>query len=914
MIGRWAQRFATAIERPAAAYGLVVAAVAAAVGVRLLAGLLIADPPAFMAFFPAVLFATLVAGGRGGLLAVALSVVAVVAFFLPHIPAHRLWATQHVQVAMFAATCVIMVAMARALRAGILHGVTAEERFRAAQERALDAFVIVDAVRTGDRIVDFVWSYANPAADRMAPAGIDGLTGRRVLSVFPGDAGQLIFERYLDLHARGGPDLLETQRVIDGQERWVRTSGVRVRNSLAVTFRDITEERQAAEAVRAAEAEARRSRDEFEHIANATPVMIWMSDASTRCTWVNQRWLDFSGREMAAELGVGWMDRLHPDDKATWRANYGESIAHSDPFHAQYRLLRHDGEYRWIEGFAAPRLDEQGELIGYISSAVDINDRKSAEEALRVGAGRMRALMETLPQMMWANRADGYCDYLSTQWLAYTGVRAEDHLGFGWLDAIHPEDRDDCRRAWEQAVAGTLPFDVEYRIRRHDGVWRWFQGRAAAVRDGEGRATRWFGSSSDITEIVEARRDLETRVAERTRELQESLEERERAEAALAQAQRLETVGRLTGGVAHDFNNLLTVVIGGLDMMLRTPNDAARVTRLGEAALAAGRRGERLTRQLLAFSRRQELKLDVMDVGALIAQVEPLVRRAAGEAIELSVRTDPATGASRLDGAQFEAALLNLVVNAADAIGAGAGRIEIAVDRTTLRDGEVGGAAAGDYVRVAVSDSGAGMSPEVLKRVFEPFFTTKEVGKGTGLGLAQVYGFVTQCGGAVTIDSQVGQGATVTLLLPAVEAPPTVIATAEPQTFSAVSTEGAKVLLVEDDVAVRAVAEGLLIELGCEVQAEPDAPSALRRLAEGGRFDVLISDIVMPGGMSGLDLAQAARQARPELPILLTTGYAGEQWGAAAAAADWPILRKPFRAEQLGAALRKVLDWTSETA
>jgi PAS domain S-box-containing protein len=657
--------------------------------------------------------------------------------------------------------------------------VTAEERFRAAQEGALDSFVIMEPIRSQGEVVDFQWVYANAAADRTAPAGVATLVNRRVLDVFPDETGRDLLHRLKALLVEGGPDDLEVKRVIDGGEYWTRSSGVRLRDSVAVTYRDVTKQRQ-------------------------------------------------------------------------------------------------------------------------------------AEQALRNGAEQVRVLMDSLPQLIWSNRADGSCDYLSPQWERFTGQPAATHYGEGWLDVVHPEDRDGVRRAWAQAVAGLLPYDVEYRLRRADGAWRWFNGRATAVRGDDGQPQRWFGAATDITEIVEARRDLEDRVADRTRELAASLEARAKTEAALAQAQRLETVGRLTGGVAHDFNNLLTVVIGGLDLILRAPDDAPRVRRLADAALSAGRRGERLTRQLLAFSRRQELKLEVLDVGVLLDQAEPLVRRAVGEAIDLVVRWEAGTAAARLDAAQFEAALLNLVVNAADATG-GRGRIEVVAEPVVLETGQVHGVDAGAYVRVAVSDTGQGMPPEVLERVFEPFFTTKEVGKGTGLGLAQVYGFVSQCGGAVAVDSAVARGTTVALYLPAASGPPT---PAFEPTIAAVGPglAGASVLMVEDDDAVRAVTESLLIDLGCKVASASDGAAALYRLDNGERFDLLISDIVMPGGMNGVELARAAQARRPDMPIVLTTGYAGGQSGETPEDLAWPVLRKPFRGDQLATVLRDALGRTVETA
>jgi nitrogen-specific signal transduction histidine kinase len=394
-------------------------------------------------------------------------------------------------------------------------------------------------------------------------------------------------------------------------------------------------------------------------------------------------------------------------------------------------------------------------------------------------------------------------------------------------------------------------------------------------------------------------------VAERTRELEASLDERRKAETALEQAQRLETVGRLTGGVAHDFNNLLTVIIGALDMMMRQAEKPDRVRRLGEAALAAGRRGERLTRQLLAFSRRQEFKLETLELAPVIRGFEPLMRRAVAESVPLAVQVDPELGWARLDAVQFEAALLNLVVNAGDAVAAGGG-VVVRAERARLEEGEVSDVPAGDYARVSVIDTGVGMSPDVAARALEPFFTTKEVGQGTGLGLAQVYGFARQSDGGVKIESAVGEGTTVSVYLPLVAdmerpaPPPEEVVRDEP-------TEAGKVvLLVEDDAGVRGVAESLLNELGCEVITAGDAPGALKVLGTNPRVDLLMTDVVMPGGMSGVQLADAAIAGRPALKVLLATGYAEDNLDELSAR-GWEVLRKPFAGEALAQAVRRSL-------
>ncbi|MBI1685929.1 hybrid sensor histidine kinase/response regulator [Caulobacter hibisci] len=762
-LSRTAIRFASSVDRPILRFCLAAAAVGVAVPARYLAAAVTDYPTNFPTFFVAVMVAALVGGLWTGLLSVVAAGLIVRIVWMD-----ALSATETAQLATFCACGAVIVLVVAALRLAVRSGLAAEERFRIAQEASLDAFVILEPIRRGGEVADFRWTYANPAAQAMRPKGVSTLVGRRVRDVFRDATGPQMIDRLKRLLDEGGPDDLEVMRVIDGEERWVRSSGVRISEGLAITFRDVSRERRAQAALRTSE-------EQFRGVANAAPVMIWISDVRGDCTWFNDAWLKFTGRSLEEEHGRGWADGVHPDDLEPAEAEVRVATQARRPFRAAFRLRRADGAWRWISSAGAPRHDAYGQFQGYI------------------------------------------------------------------------------------------------------------------------------GSCFDNTEVIETTLELEARVIERTAALEASIAERAKTEAALAQSQRLETVGRLTGGVAHDFNNLLTVMIGGLDMILKRPDEVARVKRLGEAALAAGQRGERLTRQLLAFSRSQELKLEVVDVAGLILQVEPLVRRAAGDAKTLVVEADPKAGSSRVDAAQLEAALLNLVVNAVDAT-PDAGTITVSVRAERLADGQAGEAPAGDYVCVAVTDTGHGMSPEVLARVFEPFFTTKEVGKGTGLGLAQVYGFVRQCGGAVTIDSQEGRGTTVSLHLPAAE--PDAAGAVTPQAAPAADLSGLRVLLVEDDASVRAITEGALLEMGCAVVVAEHGPAALALLeVETEPFDVLLSDLVMPGGVSGVELARAVVQRAPDTAVLLTTGYAGDRLAAALEDLPWPVLRKPFRIEQLARAL-----------
>ena len=365
-------------------------------------------------------------------------------------------------------------------------------------------------------------------------------------------------------------------------------------------------------------------------------------------------------------------------------------------------------------------------------------------------------------------------------------------------------------------------------------------------------------------------------------ELRAEIERREAAEAGLVQAQRLEALGRLTGGIAHDFNNLLTAILGTVHLLERHLGQAVddRSKRLLGAARDAVNRGARLNASLLAFARRQKLHTTVLDTNELVQGFSPLIQRALGEAVTFTVTLQAGLPAARADTAQLEAALLNLAINARDAM-PGGGTATLSTRLARLDPAELAGnaeAAPGDYVAVTLADTGIGMPREVRERAFEPFFTTKPVGKGTGLGLSQVFGFIRQLGGHVAIASEVGRGTAVTLFLPAeaMEKPePVAPAPAPAEPPRVVSVARTTVLVAEDDERVREVTAETLRDAGFRVLAAPDGQEALALLQRSETIDVLFSDIVMPGGVNGIELARAARALRPGLPVLLATGYAG---------------------------------------
>ena len=384
--------------------------------------------------------------------------------------------------------------------------------------------------------------------------------------------------------------------------------------------------------------------------------------------------------------------------------------------------------------------------------------------------------------------------------------------------------------------------------------------------------------------------ELERRADELARantRLSKEVSERQKAENALAQAQKMEAIGQLTGGVAHDFNNLLMVISSGL-RLLETRDDEKKRAAIVTAMKQAVERGANVTKQLLAFSRRQKLMPEVALVQERLSNLRPLLERSLREDISLAFDFDGADLAVKIDPGQFDLAILNLAVNARDAMPKG-GALTIRVEK--LHE------AGDDVAAIRVIDTGTGMTPEIMTRAFDPFFSTKEVGKGTGLGLSQVYGFALQSGGRCELESETERGTTVTLLLPVTHEAPV---RRDPE-LSEESRGAGAILMVEDDDSVSAMVGEMLVDLGYEVTRVASAQDALTKLADGASsVDIIFSDIIMPGGMSGIDLAREVKQRRPDLPILLTTGYGGHE---ELDTHEFPVLRKPYNREELSAAL-----------
>jgi PAS domain S-box-containing protein len=556
-------------------------------------------------------------------------------------------------------------------------------------------------------------------------------------------------------------------------------------------------------------------------------------------------------------------------------------------------------------------------LVSAVRAALRARGRQyqvhDALEALTVSERRYRTLAEALPQLVWTSQPDGQRDYFSRQWVEYTGIPEEQQLGLAWLDkVVHPEDRDRIRERWMAAVRGKDEYDADLRIRRADGEYRWFKARATPVRDGDW-IVRWFGTCTDITDIVEAREsmarsreELERLVEERTRSLSVAndrltaeMAERHRTEEALRQSQKLEAIGQLTSGVAHDFNNLLTSVVGNLELLERRLRSEDSLRRL-RLARAAAERGARLTHQLLAFSRRQRLTPTAVDLNRLVGEASDMLFRTIGTTVRIETMLTPDLWPALVDPTQIELVLLNLAINARDAMPDGG--------RLTIRTANVTGSnapnslAPGDYVLISVADTGEGMTAEVLSKAVEPFFTTKEIGKGSGLGLSMVHGVATQSGGSLHIDSRLGRGTTVSVYLPRASRPS--MEAREPETRSAADGSRATILVVDDDAGVREVAVTSLESFGYRTLAAENGPVALDVLGSADRVDLLLVDMAMPG-MSGVELIRRAREGRPGLRALLVTGYA--DLNAFSPAEGDLVLQKPYRLDRLASSVAEAL-------
>jgi PAS domain S-box-containing protein len=501
----------------------------------------------------------------------------------------------------------------------------------------------------------------------------------------------------------------------------------------------------------------------------------------------------------------------------------------------------------------------------------------------------------------------------------FYGRKSEDAFSYAdLLAAIHPDDRARRQEVLDRSIKSGKDYSFEYRNIWPDGSVHWVDVRARAVRRPDGSLKSLVGVSSDITArktaeierenllaqlaaertaLAELTATLEQRVEERSAELMKEVAAREKAQEQLRQAQKMETIGQLTGGVAHDFNNLLMAVMGNLDLLRKRVPDDPRLHRLIDGALQGAERGASLTQRLLAFARQQDLKAVPVDLGALVYGMIDLLERSLGPRIVLRLDIPKNLPPARIDANQLELAILNLAINARDAMPDG-GSIDIKVAETRASGDPA--LQPGNYLKVSVIDTGKGMTAEILKKAIEPFFSSKPLGKGTGLGLSMVHGLAVQLGGALQLSSTVGKGTTAALILPVATSAPEI---ESPAQVAPKVNRSAVILYVDDDPLIAMSTMEMLEDLGHQVIGANSGPHALDIIKSEQPIDLMMTDHVMPG-MTGIELAAASRQVRPSLPILLATGYADLPEGAQL---DLPRLAKPYHQDQLRDRLDQLL-------
>jgi PAS domain S-box-containing protein len=598
-----------------------------------------------------------------------------------------------------------------------------------------------------------------------------------------------------------------------------------------------------------------------------------------------------------------WRDAWERIEPNARRALAGETLF----FQAEPRTLRRAGreEQVWLTFAYHPILGEDDKPVGVFGTVTAIDRDLNVEERLRESEERFRLIADSAPVPMWVTKLDRKRGFVNRAYVDFVGVTYGEAIDYDWRHIIHP---DDAPRIQSESIAGEAslkPFVLEGRFRRSDGEWRWLRSISQPRWGPNEEHVGFIGVAHDITEWKLGTKVLEARVAERTSDLrlaldrlQDEVAERERAEQALRQAQKMEAVGQLTGGIAHDFNNLLTPVIGGLEILARSV-EAPRLKRIAEAALESGRRGAKLTTQLLAFSRLQRIRMAPVSVNSVIETMRLMLKHSIGGAVMIRTALDVDADFALCDENQLENAVLNLAINARDAMPDGG---TLTISTSLAREQGSVDLDAGDYICVAVADTGTGMSPEILARATEPFFSTKPFGKGTGLGLAQVYGIARQSRGTLRIESKEGEGSIVRLLLPRIagevvgdgvggEAPEPVPASAAPAS--------AHILVVDDDADVRAFLADILGTLGHRVETAECADAALASMAVAAP-DLALLDFAMPG-MNGAELARAARKLHPGLPIVFVTGFAESDQLEGALGSAVSVLKKPFGVEELTA-------------
>jgi PAS domain S-box-containing protein len=663
--------------------------------------------------------------------------------------------------------------------------------------------------------------------------------------------------------------------------------------------------------------------ENFGFVANNIPQLAWMAGPDGSIFWYNRRWFDFTGTTLEDMRGWGWQKVHHPDHVGRVVTNIKHSFDTGEEWEDTFPLRGVDGVYRWFLSRARPIRDEHGAIIRWFGTNTDITEQRQADEAHRETEEFNRQILASSTDCIKVLDLDGRLRFMSEG--AQKAMEIDDFAsvdGCAWLDFWNGPHVEAARLAVDEARAGRVG-QFQGGAPTAKGNARWWDVRISPMFGPDGKPAKLLSVSRDVTIAHEAERtvrklneELESRVNERTETLRRSNEallgeiaQREVAEAQVRQMQKIEAVGQLTGGIAHDFNNMLAVIISGCGLMERRIARGEDVTKLLQGVRDAADRAASLTHRLLAFSRQLPLAPGAIDPNRMVTSMSELLQRSIGEQVQLEAVLAGGLWRAHADASQLENSILNLAINARDAMPNG-GKLTIETANAHLDDDYARThreLAAGQYVMIAVSDTGEGMTPDVVERAIDPFFTTKSVGKGSGLGLSQVYGFVKQSRGHLKLYSEVGHGTTVKIYLPRVFGPAEDDAAMIPSRPTPTGSLAELILVVEDEARIREMTTDSLRELGYSVVHAGSAAAALKLIREREDIGLLFTDIVMPD-MNGRQLADTARAMRPGLKVLYTTGYTRNAIvhnGVLDPGVNF--IAKPFTLDQLGNKIREVL-------
>ena len=785
------------------------------------------------------------------------------------------------------------------------------EAMAAAQEAREHALrIALESTTDGVMVFDRAWrfTYLNEHAKARIPNGGDML-GRMVWEAFPGSENSPFAEAYRRAMATGVPtQVCANSAALAG---FFEAHAYPSKDGLTVFFRDLTEEHRIAAALRQSEAL-------FRAIFDQAAVGIGL--VSLDLTWqtVNDSLCAITGWTREEMLGRATIELAHPDDREVSRARARALVAGEIAISTEERrFMRKDGSIVWLNSTVSVLRDADGRPELLIVVAEDVTARVQAEAALRESETRLQLAREAAGFGIWDwNMVDGQAIWSEEKWRQHgyeprPGAAPQEL----WLASVHPDDRARLEVEWDVAVATPgQPFGSEYRVVWPDGTVRWLLARGTIVRDAAGRPVRVVGLSMDVTasrETEAALRRLSSDLEERVRE---EVGAREAAQARAAHAERMQALGQLAGGIAHDFNNVLQGIAGAAALIERRAKDEAGVRRFARLVTEATERGASITRRLLGFGRRADLRAEALDAASVLYGLREILVHTLGAGIDVQVRLGDGLAPLLADKGQLETILVNLATNARDAMPDGGRLLLAAAGEAVSAHGarHRAGLSPGHYVRLTVADTGTGMSAATLARATEPFFTTKKPGAGTGLGLAMAKGFAEQSGGALAIESSPGRGTTVTLWLPEARAerPAGLLAApAAPNSAGAGTATAIRVLVVDDESLVRETIAAFLESENYAVSVAASGAQALARLQAGETVDALVTDLSMPG-MDGLALIRAVHDRLPGLPAILLTGYADDGVALAvdgAVTGSFSLLRKPVSALHLVDRIRALL-------